>query len=374
VQGALYARQQAESLRLLYVAATRAQERLIFSGELGVKGSHGSWREILDGETTLIRIDGGALPDVRHRATASESHGDALAALQATDPLAAPPPKRLPLAATAVADLLLCPRRFQLRQLWRLPERPGHPEPPEEIPETGDPRQLGSRAHELLEIVDLALAARDPEAAVERALAQLSPHPPMEEAVPKRGSDSVGPRRSRGGPRAHQPLLTADDREVAHEVTALLSSPFGRRICSLPPGRVQRELPFALRAGPLVVRGAIDLLCVLDDCVLVVDYKRGPPTLKASYRAQVDIYALAASKIIAGDHPIEGALWYLGEAAQGPRRWAVGAARLEELSRELSRAAAEVAGKPAGHALWPGLEVAGCEAIDCGYLRRCHPR
>ena len=74
--------------------------------------------------------------------------------------------------------------------------------------------------------------------------------------------------------------------------------------CELPPKRVWRELPFALRAGPLVIRGAIDLLCVLDDCLLVVDYKRGPPRARAGYRAQVDIYALAASRIV-GEQPGE---------------------------------------------------------------------
>jgi ATP-dependent helicase/nuclease subunit A len=346
VRDALAARERAESLRLLYVAATRAEERLIFSGELSTAGSKGSWREILDGEPGLVPINGGGLPEGRYQAASSGSHGDAVAALQATEPasLGGPTPlARLPLAATAVADLLLCPRRFQLRQLWRLPERPGHPEPPEEIPEEGDPRALGSRAHELLEVVDLALAARDPAEAVARAAEQLG----------------AG--------------LESDDKDVAREVAALLASPFGRRLCELPPERVRRELPFALRAGPLVIRGAIDLLCVLDDCVLVVDYKRGPPRLQAGYRAQVDIYALAASRLVEGDLPIEGALWYLGEAAQGPRRWPVGVARLGELSAQLADVAAGVARRPAGFDLWPGLEVSGCQAIDCGYLPRCHP-
>jgi hypothetical protein len=238
---------------------------------------------------------------------------------------------------------MLCPRRLQLRQLWRLPERPGHPEPPEELPDIGDPRELGSRAHELLEHVDLSAAALDPAAAVERAAQRLGPARP------------------------------SDDREVSREVTTLLASPFGRQLCALRPERIRRELKFALRVGPLLVRGAIDLLCILDDCVLVVDYKRGPPSLKASYRAQVELYALAASRMIAGQLPIEGALWYLGEAARGPRRWQIDGPQLTELSDRLAAAAVAIAAQPAGHQLWPGLEVQGCRAIDCGYLPRCHP-
>jgi ATP-dependent exoDNAse (exonuclease V) beta subunit len=355
VQAALVARERAESLRLLYVAATRAQEQLIFSGELGATGSRVSWRSILDQEPGLVRVDGEGLPDGRYEAPASGNHGDARAALEATEPLASIPLTRPALAATAVADLLLCPRRYQLRQLWRLPERPGQPELPEEIPGDGDPRELGSRAHELLETVDLAVAARDPQGAVARAAEKLGFEP---------GSEG------------------SDDRKLAGEVTALLASPLGRRICELPPKRVWRELPFALRAGPLVIRGAIDLLCVLDDCLLVVDYKRGPPRARAGYRAQVDIYALAASRIVGeqpgeqpgGQLPIEGALWYLGEAAGGPHRWPVGAARLAELSESLAQAGERAAAMPAGHDLWSGLEAQGCKAIDCGYLPRCHPR
>jgi hypothetical protein len=52
----------------------------------------------------------------------------------------------------------------------------------------------------------------------------------------------------------------------------------------------------------------------------------------------------------------------------------VGADRLAELSGQLSSAAADVAGGPSGRTLWKGLQVSGCEAIDCGYLSRCHPR
>jgi ATP-dependent exoDNAse (exonuclease V) beta subunit len=353
VQAALVARERAESLRLLYVAATRAQEQLIFSGELGATGSRASWRSILDGEPGLVQVDGGALPDGRYQAAELGSHGDARAALLATEPHGPTTLARPALAATAVADLLLCPRRHQLRQLWRLPERPGQPELPEEIPAEGDARELGSRAHELLEHVDLALAGRDPALAVERATEQLGFAPGAE------GSE---------------------DRKLIEEVTALLASPLGRRICELPPKRVRRELPFALRAGPLVVKGAIDLLCVLDDCVLVVDYKRGPPRPRAGYKAQVEVYALAASRLFFGDPevrehlPIEGALWYLGEAGAGPRRWPVASERLTELSLQLERVGDQVAGMPSGYGVAPGLEVGGCEAIDCGYLPRCHPR
>ncbi|HUB06087.1 MAG TPA: UvrD-helicase domain-containing protein [Myxococcales bacterium] len=343
VKEALEARARAESLRLLYVAATRARELLIFSGEIGDAGGRGSWRDILDAEPSLQRVEGEALPDRRWDLPAVLQAGSGRSALEATQAWPPAAPKRLSMAATSAADLLLCPRRFQLRQLWQVPERTGEPLPPDELPQEGEPRQLGSRAHELLEQVDLRLALEDPTAAVERAARELGP------------------------------AVAGDDRQVRREVVSLLHSKLGRQICALPANRVWRERPFLLRAGRLVIRGSIDLLCVVDDRILVLDYKRGPPMLQASYRAQVEIYALAAARLLSGGLPIEGGLWYLGEAAEGPRRWPVPVARLEALSRDLAEGAERVALAPAALAPWQGLRVEACRAIDCAYLPRCHP-
>ncbi len=338
------ARERAQALRLLYVAATRARELLVFSGELPRNHAKGSWRELLDAEEGLARLDGGAIlaaPEPLPFAPAAVEPGLAEAALAATSPR---PPRleRLRVAATAAADLVLCPRRYQLRQLWRLPEREIGAEPTVELPRDDDPRARGSRAHELLEIVDLGLAAREPARAVAEAAERL------------------------GAP-------ASEDREVTGEVETLLASPFGRRLCALPPERILRERPFVLRVGPLVVRGSIDLCCVLDEGLLVVDYKRGPPRETAGYRAQVELYALAASRLIAGGLSIEGALWFLGEAERGPRRFAVTPGRLVALESELRAAAAAALSQSPGFSPWTGLDPAGCRAIGCDYLGRCHP-
>jgi ATP-dependent exoDNAse (exonuclease V) beta subunit len=344
------ARGQAEYLRVLYVAATRARERLIFSGELPLRNDSRCWRKLLDEEPSLIRIDATAPVDPLGATTVpgARFEDEAIAALAATEPLNAALPTRLEVTTTGAADLVLCPRRYQLRQLWRWPDRPDRMlqrELPEDLPVEEGPRQLGSYAHRLLEVVDLARAATDPAGAVEQAA------------------------RSVWGP-------PEERRQISGEVQALLASPFGRRICALPPDRIWRERDFALRIGPapdLILRGSIDLLCILDGKALVIDYKRGPPRLEPSYRAQVDLYALAASRLLGGHLPVEGGLWFLKEAAQGPGLWAIGAERLREIETSLRPVATELLSMPDARIPWPGIEAPRCRRMGCGYVDTCHP-
>ncbi|MHB1846062.1 MAG: UvrD-helicase domain-containing protein, partial [Deltaproteobacteria bacterium] len=340
------ARERAQSLRLLYVAATRARELVVFSGERPRNHAKGTWRELLDAEPGLERIDGAALlsgpapPPLTEAKMGDDELRQALGATGSGPPAIG----RMSVAATAAADLSLCPRRWQLKQLWRLPEPGRESLGPLEVslPRDEDPRAQGSRAHELLELVDLKAAAIDPSAAVALAAARL-------------GFGGV------------------EDPELPGDIVALLSSPLGRRICALPPERILRERSFVLRLGPLIVRGSIDLCCVLDDGLLVVDYKRGAARERADYRAQVEIYALAASRLIAGALPIDGALWFLGEADQGPRRWRISPERLAELEGELRRAAGLALVPPADLSPLPGLPPTACQTLECAYLQRCHP-
>jgi hypothetical protein len=216
---------------------------------------------------------------------------------------------------------------------------------PDELLDEDDPRRLGSLAHMLLERVDLAAAATDPEAAL-RAAAKMCPRYP--------------------------------GRAVLAEVRAVLASRLGQEMVRLPPAQVRREARFALVVGErprLLLRGAIDLLCLLPERAMVIDYKRGPPAdpqERAAYRAQVEIYALAAQDLTGGHLPVWGGLWFLGEAGNGPRTWRVTPERLAELREELHRAAAGVAGRYSLDGYWEGRPVGHCRATNCPFLQRCH--
>ena len=356
IQEAIERRSRAEVVRLLYVAATRAQELLFFTGELPRTGGKDSWRSLVDqyGPAAGLQIEHvtGAegfpppgLP-LEEAPTEVESRTAAAAILAETAPLPRLLPTRLPLAASAAADLGLCQRRFQLRQLWQMPERRNQRELPEDLPSGDDPRALGSLAHRLLELVDLPAAALDLDAALSAAAARVSPLP---------GAD-----------------VPAD---VLAEVRAVLASDLGTLMRGLPPARVLREVPFVLRLGDapvLVAAGSIDALLILDDAVVVLDYKRGPPRHTASYEAQLRLYALAAHEMTSGTLPVRAGLWFLRRGRAGPALVDVGLPELSLLRSDLAVAAREVAGRDARRALFPGIELRRCRAIDCGYLSRCH--
>ncbi len=351
-------RGEAEELRLLYVAATRARDLLFFSGELPVNVRKGPWRAVLDahGPAAGLEVETVAGDTPLGTGPLFGAPVEALAAgplveqaLAETAPLPLLIPKVLPLAASAAGDLWLCQRRFQLRQLWQNDERaansPGQPSFPdaEDLPLEQDPRALGSLAHRLLEVIDLEVAGRDLEGALRSAAAQVSPQ--------------------------------GVDAELLSEVRSVLSSPLGQRMLSLPPSRVLREVPFVLRLGSkpvLAATGSIDLLLVLDDRVLVLDYKRGPPRETASYEAQVRLYALAAQELTGGALPVHAGLWFLRGGSVDPRTSEVRPDELTSLRRELADVAREVAGRDARRSLFPGRELSHCRKIDCGFVGRCH--
>jgi len=111
----------------------------------------------------------------------------------------------------------------------------------------------------------------------------------------------------------------------------------------------------------------------MDGKAMVIDYKRGPPRLEPSYRAQVELYALAASRLLGGHLPVEGGLWFLKESAQGPGLWAIDAGRLEEIEDSLRPVAAQLLSMGQPTVPWPGIEAPRCRRMGCGYVDACHP-
>ncbi len=92
-----------------------------------------------------------------------------------------------------------------------------------------------------------------------------------------------------------------DDPDALRRARELVDGWLGSALCSeLGEDHVQAEVPFLLGLGPTVIRGQIDLLATGGSVPTVVDYKtdrlagRKPQELADRYRAQREIYALAA--------------------------------------------------------------------------------
>ena len=352
------ARELAQSRRLFYVAVTRARDLLVLSGRAAKKEE--SWRQWLDQaapeavERGLLRIvqDPGSPPAFAGSGPAADPAAlEALA--EAVHPdvarLAAPPPPAqavISAPVTQLADASLCARRYQLLHELRLEERPDpeHPLPDPLGAEPGGPATaLGTLAHRLLELATLRLDAAARRRELERILRLEGEEP-------------------------------ASHTEVLDAACAFLDSPLARRMAAAPPGRLHRELPFALRlsrpgAPELLLRGQIDAL-LLDEQVTVVDYKLSQARDTGRYAAQLDAYALAARELV-GDSPLPlrtGIVFLRTPGAPFVER--APAAPEETRGRLLDAAQAVADGRRTG--AWPLIGADRCREIGCGFIRRCH--
>lgn len=304
-----------EQQRLLYVAATRARDRLILSGSFNpdkldpALGGDISWLQWIgavyplrgepftyseDGQEMPVRVDlptlielsapfrGMAWPELTGaiQETASQAEPDKKSWLAQLTP---PPLDGLP-RRVAVTELELfetCPRRYQLRRLLRLPEEDG--------------LSPMSEAEGVKEDRTPALSVG---ALVHAALQQLSPDTAPED-LPALVQSVV-----RGGGEEVVPIGPDAERAAVRLLEHWLKSEGWGEIRKRPER--QHEVPFALRmADGLCLIGRFDLL-YRDSSGRwrVLDYKTdrldGPATahVEAHYAIQQSAYGLAAARML----------------------------------------------------------------------------
>jgi ATP-dependent helicase/nuclease subunit A len=354
----LKARSDAEERRLLYVAATRARERLILGSSVkadefdaepkpGFKSYFGFFAATLgaaflgEGEHQV----GGAKVVVRHqRGPVSEPVRlveDAplwgrvtLAAAPAADPAAiesldavAPP---LSVKVTELLAYARCPLVYRFANALDIPEHP----PRRAALRGAEPGvsavELGTTVHRLLERANLGA-----EPAVEAA-------------------------RLAGG----------ETEAIRGDLERMLSSVLGGEVGDLvrQARRVEREVPFAMLLEGIEVSGVIDLAVRgTDGAWTVLDYKSNDISragrlehLVDYYRPQLELYALAMERAGMGDVS-HCALVFLN----GPelRRWPFedsDAARVEQAARDLLRGVVRRAYET----------ETGSKCAECGYRKR----
>ena len=305
----LAAAEAAEERRLLYVAATRAQERLILSGGVDTAkwpaprpgGPPIAWlapallgdpAAALGERPAVVACGGGAVsarlvtagslpaeaaaPVARER---SAGPGTALPAEPKVIPSAGrPQPAQRRLSYSSLQDYARCSYRFYLSRVLGLPRVPAPPpdeDQPADAPEQLEGRIRGSLVHQLLEELDFG-----------------RPAPP--------GADAV-----RALAASHELALEPEQvDDIRAQVAAFASSPLCARLAGA--GGVRREAGFAFElspggGGPLV-SGFVDVLArERDGTFLIVDYKTDrlgeeePAALvERAYTTQRMVYALAA--------------------------------------------------------------------------------
>ena len=368
--------EQAERLRLYYVAMTRAMERLIVSGSIGAAGD-GSEETPIGWVLSRLELEDEARRSAEQGPVEVE-RGAATVLLRldrgqpdpvpvtGSEPDAAPVPEIGQLALFEGSGEALPPPAPRLRELTVVPEPPLHrvsrlsysalalfercsyryyaervagmrPVPWGPAEESGGglhPTEIGDAVHRLLERIDLA-----------------SPAPP-EDLV-----DLV---------RAWYPTVTdADLERVARHVNAYCSSSLAHRIAGLDGVRVER--PFAFTLDGVLLNGRLDVLWRSGSHALVLDYKtngldgREPAAIVAAeYRAQMIVYALACFR--AGFDEVEVVYQFL-EAPEDEVSSTFSRADVDALEHELGAAIARIREGDFRPTPSP-FACSGCPALD----------
>jgi ATP-dependent exoDNAse (exonuclease V) beta subunit len=398
-----------EACRLVYVAATRAQDRLILSGTFGPKDLEASdWdpgdsalKRLLpaiakrgwagaDGEVGLEppqRAPGASAADpgeTRLRIEVSEPSPERAEWLReelppprtpAEDRAAEPPPlldsraHRVPvghLSYSALAEYGRCGYRFYVERV--LGVRAGaispaatsggaegegdEPGAPDELPEPADPTAEAAARRRPLAIGNAVHAALEWSAANGW---RRPPEATLSALVAREG------------------LAGDAAAEIRASVDAWLDSPLRRE---LEGWRIRSEVPFVLPLGGTVVRGVIDLLAEGPDGELcVIDFKtdalrgRPPAELGKRYEVQRRIYALAAAGTPEDPAAVRTVHVFL-ERASEPVAEAFGKAELDSARAGLE----ELAERMAGNEFEVTAEPSPAICFGCPAAARLCPR
>jgi ATP-dependent exoDNAse (exonuclease V) beta subunit len=333
----LASRDLAESRRVLYVAMTRARDRLILSGVQG-RASQRSWASWIDPvldapevRPRVRRIDEDACPPLPPRPPAmpvAVEPEQVRAAVGRLDPFVASAAHLVPVEALDALEG--CRRRFQLRFLE------GHREPA--LGAAGAPDSPRHRDRRL----DV----------IRRLLGQLAVDA-WREGIP---DGALAAAAGRIG-------LTLAEAEALQLVAPL------RRLARMLHGFAtgfswMTEVPFRHPLGSLTVHGVLDLHFSGppgDAAVCLVPGRNG------NSPAAVSIVLEELRTRVAAGRQVRAALFGIDQEEER-LRWASDAPVTPAEIEARLRSAVEL-----GPALADVLERRGCEALGCGFVRRCHP-
>jgi ATP-dependent helicase/nuclease subunit A len=278
------AREREETKRLLYVAVTRARDRLYLSAVVPgdtCKPGRGSLAEVLP--QSFLGVFTEAAAGRRERLTWSGPSGvhPVRVCLEAAEPQPVGPAPRESSGHASDYGPLADDGSVARVPATGLEFDGPRARPSRALQPGGTGRLVGTVVHRLFEQLDHAAADDE-----HRRLARAEGLVPAGDLSP---DDRV-----------------AVAREAAASFTAVLEREGVVRTL-VPAGMRLHEVPFSLRRGDTIVHGTVDSLVCLSDGVLVLEFKTGAPA--PSHHRQVEVYLEAARGLFPGQD-VRGVLVY----------------------------------------------------------------
>ena len=364
--------EQAEAARVLYVAMTRARDRLILSeGAMSadwtkhIRAAVGPEKvDTFLGASdieTIVNADGVEI--VLRRADALARQASAALPRDESAPLAAlaeaararlaftaPEVHELVTSPSALEDFERCPRQYFLRRELELPEGGAVGGA---AADSSGATAMGTVAHAVLEqLASPAATARGLEEEITRLVDVHGAGANLDAAARR--------------------ALVRDLLRYAGSLEYLPAASAGASV-------IHRETPFFMSIEgddlTLFVRGRIDLLVDDGQQLIVSDYKYARAGAgnypSKDYQVQMECYALAAAEALPG-RDVSAEIIYLRERVER-RQLTLGplhALRAHLLTLGRGIAAARAGRGPAGYPKRPA-DARECRALGCGYVARC---
>jgi ATP-dependent exoDNAse (exonuclease V) beta subunit len=325
-------REAEESERLMYVAMTRARDRLVCCGTLREKNAAGNdWlSKILranekNGDPIPVTVSG-PLPETARPRTAPPKE----TAPAAISRRAVPAPRAAAMSATAYSLLAWCPAAYRLRYRQGMElkwARPGGADEEANGGAESGGAEIGSLAHWVLSRWDYDAAS-------------------VSSFIP----GAIGADEAKREIAAVPPRLTAvwkdekNRRDVREWMSAFAKTETAAELReALANGTLKREMSFSVRLGDLTLAGSMDLFWEDENGARVRDWKTAPEGGAPSemYSAQLDFYALACHAV-RPEARVDAGLIYLrgsgGVSIRPVENW-------DELERRVAEAAEISAGR-----------------------------
>ena len=273
-------REREETKRLLYVALTRARDRLYLASALKdgrLQPGRGSLAEVLPKSLVALLV-GGDSPTIEWHASSGVTHR--LRLCQRASVVASPVAARADENADQATDYAPMPMRTP-RHRSQATTVAGEIGTGAVAAGTPSDRLVGTLVHRLLARVGFGAgvdATRDAVSRLIRPAESLDASPDVIEAAIE----------------AYRALAARDD------VRAMFAA-----------GRALHEVPFTMEIDGAWIRGTIDCVVCAEDRVTVLEFKTG--RTRPEHREQVELYRRAASQMFPG-RVTEARLVYAGEA------------------------------------------------------------